>query len=255
MCLILPSPSRQHSGGDFFSGVSCDAAHAQIPPIANWGTRYIEAPLLRSGTDSMMVRLVGAVDGTTLTYQPGAPAGAPTTLGKGQVADFSFDLPFVVQSQDSGHPFYASTIMTNCELSGTTGSGCGDPEFVNAVPPEEFMSQYTVFTDPSYGNAVLEIVEEKGAKFYGDVMVDCLPGSHAIPSASWTEIPGANVRYATVPIRQGGAPVGACDSGAHVVTSASNFGITVWGIDDHTSYAYVPAMGTKGLTSTFVSTQ
>jgi hypothetical protein len=245
-CLVLPSPASQYTWKDFSSGaVSCDAAHAQIPPISNWATRYAAVPMLRSGSDAMMMRLVGAVNGTTLTYTPSAPTGAPTSLAKGQVADFLFSSAFVVASQDTQHPFYASTIMTSCSKSGTGGSLCGDPEFVNVVPAEEYMTQYTVFAEPSYPNASLVVVQDKGVG-YGDVTVDCLPANHAI--AAWTDIPGANVRYATVPIRTDGAAVGGCDAGVHVVSGHAPFGLTLWGLGDHTSYAYTPAMGTKTLT-------
>jgi hypothetical protein len=251
-CLILPSPATQATWTDFINGVSCDAAHAQIPPIANWASRYAEVPLLRSPSDQMMVRLVGAVDGTTLTYTPSAPQGSPTTLAKGQVADFLFSQAFVVASQDTEHPFYASTIMTNCEVSGTTGSTCGDPEFVNAVPPGEYMSQYTVFADPSYANTYLVVAQDKDTG-YGDVSIDCLPGTdHTVPSSAWTEIPGGNIRYSIVPLRLNGSPSGACDAGVHVASGKSPFGAALWSIGDHTSIAYTPAVGTKTLTTVTV---
>jgi hypothetical protein len=242
-CLILPLSATQSL---------CDAAHAQIPPIANWASRYVEVPMLRSAGDAMMVRLVGAVNGTTLTYTPSAPTGAPSSLAKGQVADFLFSSAFVVNSQDTQHPFYASTIMTSCEASGTGGGSiCGDTEFINAVPPDEYMSEYTVFAEPSYANATLVVTQDKGAG-YTDVTVDCLPGNHVVPSSSWTEIQSANIRYATVPLRQDGSAVGACDAGVHVVKGLSPFGLTLWGLGDHTSYAYTPAMGTKTLTTVTV---
>jgi hypothetical protein len=232
-------------------GAPCDAAHQQIPPIINWGTDYFVAPLLRSTSDAMMVRFVGAVNGTTLTYSPSVPTGAPTTLANGQVADFLFSKAFYVQSQDVDHPFYAARIMTNCEVSGTSGPACGDPEFINAVPPEQFIGQYTLYADPSYANLSLDIVEEKGTSgAYGDVMIDCLGGSHAVPASSWSEV--GNFRYANVPLRQNDMPVGSCDAGVHTANSTSRFGLTVWGLGDHTSYAYTPAMSTKALTTVFV---
>jgi hypothetical protein len=240
-CLVLPLQDAP---------IPCDAAHAQIPPIANWASRYVEVPMLRAAGDAMMVRMVGAVNGTTLTYTPSAPTGAPSSLANGQVADFVFSSAFVVASQDTQHPFYASTIMTSCGASATGGgSMCGDPEFINAVPPDEYMNQYTAFADPSYANATLTLVQDKGGG-YSDVTVDCLPGNKAIPT--WSEIQGANVRYATVPLRQDGNAVGACDAGVHVVSGHSPFGLTVWGVGDHTSYAYTPAMGTKTLTTVTV---
>jgi len=53
-------------------------------------------------------RIVGAVDGTVLAWDPVVPTGAPTTLARGQVVEFMSNGPFVAKSQDPRHPFYMS---------------------------------------------------------------------------------------------------------------------------------------------------
>ena len=64
-------------------------------------------------------RLVGAVTGTTLTWEPSLPAGAPKSIGLGDVVEFDAAGPFVVKSQDDAHPFHLGAFMTG----GNFGSG------------------------------------------------------------------------------------------------------------------------------------
>ncbi len=103
--MFVPDPSTR----------AADAAHQQIPPIKALGSEYVAVRYrerVPESNESVPWRLVGAVNGTTLSYEPGAPAGAPTALGQGQVAEFQSPGPFVVESQDSAHPFYMTAYMT-----------------------------------------------------------------------------------------------------------------------------------------------
>jgi hypothetical protein len=107
----------------------CDeSAHQQIPPVRALGSEYA-AVRYRNRYDGIEEappwRLIGAVDGTQLTYDPAPPAGAPTTLALGQVTDFHATGQFVVRSQDGQHPFYMSAHMT--------GAGLYDPD--QQMPP------------------------------------------------------------------------------------------------------------------------
>src|SRR5262249_6953107 len=80
----------------------CDGTHQQIPPVRALGSEYV-AVRYRNRVDgneeSPPWKLVGAVDGTILTYEPSAPANAPSTLALGQAIDFRANGPFVVRSQ------------------------------------------------------------------------------------------------------------------------------------------------------------
>ncbi|HEY4058374.1 MAG TPA: IgGFc-binding protein, partial [Kofleriaceae bacterium] len=122
---------------------ACDSSHQQIPPVQAMGNHYAAVRYrnrYQGVEETVPWRFVGAVDGTTLTYSPSTPAGAPTTLAKGQVAEVSSPGQFVVSSQDIDHPFYMSAHMTGYEaVSGATGDNRGDPEFVNIIPPEQYL--------------------------------------------------------------------------------------------------------------------
>ena len=110
-----------------------DAAHQQIPPVKALGSEYVAVRYrsrIAGSDESVPWRVVGAADGTTLSYEPSTIAGAPGTLSRGQVVEFDSPGPFVIKSQDTQHPFYFAGHMTG----GDRANGLGDPETVNVVP-------------------------------------------------------------------------------------------------------------------------
>ncbi len=207
---------------------ACDAAHQQLPPVKALGHEYVGVKYRdRYGTaESPPWRLVGAVDGTTLKWEPSTPAGAPTTLAAGQTAEFQAPGPFVVSSQDAKHPFYMAQYMTGCTLYWTGGDCRGDPEFVNMIPPQQYLPSYVFFTDPTYPETNLVVVREKGQNGFEDVNLDCagtLTGWQPVGSSG-------NYEYTrTDLVRHNFQKQGNCDNGRHEISSKAPFGLTVWG--------------------------
>ncbi len=240
-------------------GGGCDAAHQMVPPISALGSEYVAAPYTTRraslSPESIPYRLVGAVDGTMLTYDPPVP-GAPPTLKRGFVVDFQTTLPFTVTSQDAAHPFYVAQMMTGGSLNdgsrpGTTGGGfdgaLGDEEFVNLVAPAQFLSKYVYFTDPTYGTTTLTLARVNTGAGFKDVTVDCLG-----VVKGWTGIgTKGTYEYAQVDLVRGGVGIGTCTNGPHEAHSDGQFGVMVWGTDAFASYAY-PAGGNLGTISTAV---
>jgi hypothetical protein len=180
--------------------------------------------------------MVGAVADTTLTYIPPVP-GAPAKIGKGERISFSAPGPFVVQSQDKDHPFYFGAHMTG-QYSHKPDYGAGDPEWVNVVPPLQYMNRYIFFTDPTMGNTNLVVVRRKADDgTFKDVSLDCL----SAPLTGWQPIGASAYEYTRVDIAAGngvGAGVNGCNNGMHEMHSDEPFGLTVWGFDVTVSYAY-----------------
>ena len=209
--------------------VACDSAHQQIPPVKALGHEYIGVRYKNryATEESVPWRFVGAVDGTTLTYEPTTPMGAPTTLAAGQLAEFWGPGPFIVRSQDDKHPFYLSQHMTGCsKYWGNSGDCRGDPEFVNVIPPEQYLASYTFFTDPTYPETNLVVVRKKGPSGFADVNLDCagnLTGWMPLGNSGAYEYTRTNL------VTGNFAKVGACDNGRHEMKSAQPFGLTVWG--------------------------
>ncbi len=229
---------------------ACDSAHQQIPPVRALGSEYVGVRYRnrwQGNEESVPWRLVGAANGTTLTYEPQAPAGAPTTLSLGQMAEFESTGLFVVRSQDAAHPFYVAAYMTGADtqpMAMANSDGRGDPEFVNVIPPAEYLSSYVFFTDPTYPETDLVVVRTAGTTGFQDVTLDCagvLTGWQPLGSSGAYE-------YLRVDLVTGNfVPQGNCNNGRHEMTSGNPFGLTVWGwgsaatglfSSQYVSYAY-----------------
>ncbi len=209
---------------------ACDSAHQQIPPVKALGYEYV-AVRYRNRFDGIEEsppwRLVGAVDGTTLAYEPGPPAGAPLALVQGQVAEFRAPGPFTVKSQDGSHPFYMSAHMTGSEeVSPTKEDRRGDPEFVNVIPPQQYLNSYVFFTDPTYPETNLVLVRNRTATGFKDVTLDC---AGVIGGWKPADVSG-RFEYTRIDlVRHDFEPQNGCDNGRHEIHSDAPFGLTVWG--------------------------
>ncbi len=233
---------------------ACDSGHQQLPPVAALGHEYaaVEHPdRLPGAGETPPWTFVGAVDGTTLTYDPAPPTGAPPTLSSGQVVRFESGAPFSVKSQDADHPFSVLGHMKGwTTLMGTSGFGPGDAETVNTIPPAQWLSRYLFLTDSTYAETHLVVTRRKTAGAFKDVTLDC-----AGVLAGWTPLGSAgDYEYTYVALVAGGAPQGSCDNGVHTATSDAPFGLTVWGWDDAVSYAYPAGMSTQPINSVVVPT-
>jgi hypothetical protein len=203
----------------------CDSAQQQIPPIGALGNEYA-AVRYRSRSpgseEAVPWRIVAAVDGTVLSYEPAAPAGAPTTLGRGQFAEVVAGEPFVVRSQDADHPFYLAGYMSG----GDAFEGAGDPEFVNVLPTSQYLSSYVFFTDPTYPETSFVVVRKRGADGkLADVTLEC----SGKPIGGWR--PVGPYEYTRVDLVTGRwePAIPGCNNGRQRMTSAAPFAVTVWG--------------------------
>jgi hypothetical protein len=249
--LYADKPIAYTGGTDFLclksatsSGGGCDSSHQQIPPISALGSEYAAPPYATRRADlqpeSIPYRIVGTSAGTTLTFTPAIP-GAPASVGAGQIADFETKTAFTVTSQDSMHPFYVGQFMTGCMTTSGSRAGdtcLGDEEFVNILPPAQWLSSYVFFTDPSYVVTNLVVARQADATgTFHDVQIDCLgtlTGWQALGDGSKYQVTNADIQRIT--------PVGSCKNGRHTAKSDGAFTIMVWGEDHYASYAY-PAGG------------
>jgi hypothetical protein len=247
-----------------------DTAHQQIPPVRALGNEYA---LVRyrnrypQHDETPPWRLVGAVDGTVLTWEPSTPTGAPTSLSLGQVAQFSGAGPYIVSSQDAQHPFYVSAHMTGGGVydpnPNGNGDGRGDAEFVNVIPPAEYMDKYVFFTDPTYSETDLVLVRARGPSGFADVTLDCagtLTGWQPVGSSGKFE-------YTRIDLVSGNfQPQGNCNNGRHEIQSPLPFGLTVWGwgsaatgdmakgiYTQYVSYAYPAGAGVQPINTVVVA--
>jgi hypothetical protein len=240
-----------------------DHGEQMLPPVRALGSEYVAVRYRNRGSAEETVpwRVVGVVDGTTLTYDP-PQSGAPTSLDAGDLVEFDETGPFVVSSQDAQHPFYLAAYMTGgCGAPAVVDDagfadcpgpddgplhGFGDPEFMNVVPPAQYLPHYTFFTDPTYPETNLVVVRARDALTGAmpDVNLDC-----AGVLSGWTAV-GSSGKYemTRVDLSTGDfAGVGHCNNGVHTISGSLStpagslpptplVGVTVWGWGNESTY-------------------
>ena len=237
---------------------TCDSLQQQIPPVSQWGSEYALVPYrprIGSGAgtidarETVPWRLVGAADGTIMTYDPAPPVGAPATLDAGQVVTFQTSDIVTARAQDNQHPFYAGVFMTGSSVV-SNNAQLGDPDFVNVVPSDQFLDHYIFFTDYTYPETTMTFVRRKTVSGFAPVTLDC-----AGEVADWKPIDtGGNYEFAWVKLTTGGVGQSfdggaACGYGRHEASSTGDFAVYVWGTGEAASYGYPGGQGSRPLSN------
>ena len=236
------------------NGVACDSAQQQIPPIQALGDEYVGVRYRARNNQLEEVvpwTIVGVVDGTVLEWEPAPPNGAPLVLAAGELVRFNDTGPFVVRSQDGDHPFYAAAHMTG----GQDFANEGDPEWVNIIPPAQYLDDYVLFTDPTYSETSLVVVRTRANGVFFPVELDCLG-----ELGDWTAL--GNYEWTRVDLVTGNfMSVNGCENGRHEMWSDAPFGVTVWGWGSnasvnfgttYVSYAYPAGASVQSINQVFV---
>jgi hypothetical protein len=249
--LIAGHPTLDIPGGVTFQG---DADHGEevIPPVRALGSEYVgvmHEPRVPVPAEPAAWRMIGAVNGTVLSWS--SNVGGPKSLDQGTIAEFITADPFVVKSQDDKHPFILLQMMVG---SGFTPNllNRGGPEVMYTVPPQQYLSHYILFTDPTFINTHLVVVRAKKDGAFADVNLDCagaLSGWQSVGDYEWTRIglSAGSPDWADAPVGIGG-----CNTGRHEMQSDAPFSVTVWGWNDTTSYGYPGGMGTAPINDVVV---
>lgn len=248
----------------------CDHGEQMLPPVRALGHEYVGVQYRPRHTEPAIWRIVGAVDGTTLSFSPavGASSGypaAPGTINQGEMKEFASGTPFVVKSQDDKHPFLLFEYMSSSNwtaigasgfCTAATWSGFGDPDFSVQVPPEQYLSHYVIMTDPTYPETDLVLVRrpDKNAMFH-DVTIDCL----GTPITGWKPI--GSYEWTRLDLQTGDfQDVGGCSNGRHELKSDAPFGLAVWGWGSpktsvftcNVSYSYPGGMNVQPINSVVI---
>ena len=239
---VMGSPNHDLSGSlvqaskpiQVISGISCvyipegktacDHVEESVFPAETWGKRYfVTAPTgPKGGAVGQMVRLYGNVDNTQLTYKGNKPAGAPSTLGAGQVVDLN-----VVSGNfevEGTHEFAVGTFQQGASVVDPGGIGPqqkGDPAQSLATAVEQYRTKYIFLAPDDYDVSYVDIVMPDGAS----VTID-----------------GSAISATPTPISSGfgvaRVKLGPGSGGAHVLESQKPVGIQVIGYGSFTSYQY-----------------
>lgn len=235
------------------SFAAADATQQMIAPISAWGTEYALVPYkpridVANAREKVPYTLIGAANGTTLTYDPERPLGAPETLQAGEAVTFLTDQIASVRSQDADHPFHAALYMTGMNFASSTVATFGDPDFVTIVPSEQYLDHYVFFADFTFRETSIAVVRRKTASGFAPVTLDC-----AGELSDWQPL-GKEGKYefAWVRLVWGHVPQvfpgGSCNDGRHEIKSDGPFTVSVWGIDTYASYGYPGGAGLRPIT-------
>lgn len=229
----------------------CDHMEQMIPPVRALGDRHVGVMHRPRWGEPAIWRIVGAVDGTQLTWS--SDVGGPGSLERGEVIEFVTGDPFEVASQGVDHPFLLFSYMGSSSWSagGGTDEGYGDADFVLSVPTAQYMQRYVFFTDPSYPENNLVVVRAPTASGFAEVELDCLgilDGWSSVGEFEWTRVDLTTGDF---------ADVGACSTGRREMQSDGPFGVWVWGwgtpltdpevFTRNVSYAYPAGMNVRAI--------
>jgi hypothetical protein len=211
------------------NATNADHVEETVLPAEVIGNEYVVAPptspsgMVKGGH---VVRIYGNVDGTTLTYAPAAPTGAPTTIGAGAVVEFGpVTDAFTVKGNQ---PFVVGSFMVGGSLQAPPGDKCpdfpcrGDPSMSMEVTPQQFRKAYTFLAPADYETNFADILVPDGAS----VMLD-----GAAPTGAPTPITGTGWSIIREPLKADGG-------GVHTLSADKNVGLQVMGFGHATSYYY-----------------
>jgi hypothetical protein len=204
---------------------ACDHIEESIMPAETLGKHYVVSMPDKpsGGIGKAVIRFFGNQDGTTLTYNPSTPAGCPTTLSAGQVAeckiggaDFEVtgDKEFGVAEFSPGASIYMP--------AGNDPPGDPDESIFPAV--EQFRTKYLFLAPTDYDTSYADIVGTSDAA----PMIDGVAVSAAFsmigtgPFGTWRVKLDAGPKM----------------DGAHSLTSMKPVGVQVMGYGGNTSYQY-----------------
>ncbi len=209
---------------------ACDHLEQTVFPAETLGKHYFvsqpTAPHSTAGGATLhghIVRIIGNVDGTTLTYPGGGPPpGAPDTLIAGEVVDMGIvNTDFEVTGNNE---FAVVTFMlgaSDIDPNSQSPNQLGDPSQSNAVGVEQYRTKYVFLAPTDYTESYVDIT---------------------MPMTATVTLDGTTLSVTPKLISSGygiaRVPLTAGMNGAHVLTSTAGVGIQVIGYGQYTSYQY-----------------
>ena len=203
---------------------ACDHIEESVFPAETLGKRYfVTVPTGPNGKAvGHYVRLVGNADGTALSYPGGAPPGAPTSLGAGQVVDLDVvaeDFEVVGTQAFGVVTFQLGGSIVDADTA--PNKRRGDPSQSAPVAVEQFRKKYVFLAPDDYDVGYVDVVR---------------------PTGTAVTLDGSEVKDAPKPLSSGFEVVrvklGAGKQGAHVLEAPAPVGVQVIGYGMFTSYQY-----------------
>ena len=222
-----------------FRSEYCDHTEEALLPIQAWGKNFVAArvrPLTDApgALDATVWRILASEADTTVTFS--APMGVttepptsmPMKLGAGEFKDLAVNITSFEQASDL--EIHADKPIM------VVGYMAGETVATNAVPVEQFLSQYT-FIVPGKFRSQLTVVRQKGAKVKLDGMV--MGDNLFLPSGGDWEVGRVDFERDAFDTGTGGTPK------SHFIETETipdggrpKIWIEVRGMDEDCSYGY-----------------
>ena len=212
---------------------ACDHIEESVFPAETLGKDYIvTVPTAPKGNVvGHVVRLYGNRDGTTLTYAPSKPAGAPSMLNAGDVVDLG-EVRTDFRITGSAEFAVGSFMLGGARLDPTTPSPNqkGDPSLSFSTALEQYRKRYIFLAPNDYDVNYADIIHETGTTLTLDGM--------SPPAAVAIGATGYSVSR---------AKLGPGKDGAHELTASKPVGLQVLGYGSYTSYQYPGGLNLKSI--------
>lgn len=199
--------------------IACDHLEESLLPVETLGKHYFVAvPTGPAGVPlGHVVKLVGNVDGTVLTYPGGKPSTFPATINAGEVVTLE-----VVKSDVEIVGDHELTVTTFLMGAGPiTGSRLGDPSQSMASSVEQYRLKYVFLAPDDYDVSFADVMQ---------------------PMDATLTLDGAPVAVKPIAMSSGYGvtriKLGPGNKGAHVLTATAPVGLQVMGYGAYTSYQY-----------------
>ena len=201
----------------------CEHLEEQVFGLQTWGTNYVGAQVPVRIAEGAIWQIMAQDDGTNVGFAP-APGvtGLPPSLTLSAREMVQYEVrggagvpgDFIISSDK---PIHITQYMVGARYADSDGGNLGDPSMVQAIPVEQYLTQYVVLVPGTWVNDYLVLVRQAGATVFldgGPVMT------------GWTAVGAYEI--ARVPVADG----------VHVLDGSNPFGVTVVGYDQYDSYAY-----------------
>ncbi|MBK6917508.1 MAG: IgGFc-binding protein [Deltaproteobacteria bacterium] len=212
-------------------GCCADHLEHQLLPATAWGSRYAVAPPPHpegSGDAPAVYRFAAGERGSTLSYCPARPDGAPDELAPGETFAFTTAVPFTVFADDRDDAFEITRFTLSNSALGD--GGAGDPAMVIVTPLGQHEPRSLFVVPEGYAaNFITVVVPGEGA-----VRLDGEP-IEAASFAALGIVDGVQHRYAQLPL----------SAGAHTLEAEAPADVTVYGIDEAVGYAFAGGSGVR----------
>ncbi len=212
---------------------ACDHLEESVFPAETLGKDYlVTVPTGPKGNVvGHVVRIYGNRDGTTLTYAPTRPAGAPTTINAGDVVDVG-EVRTDFRVTGSAEFAVGSFMLGGAKLDPTTAAPNqkGDPSMSFATAIEQYRKRYIFLAPDDYDTSYVDIIHESGTTL-------TLDGT----------TPPAGIAIGATGYSVSRARLGAGKAGAHELTASKPVGLQVMGYGSYTSYQYPGGLNLKSI--------